>query len=941
MKLPAVWITAAFAVGIALATAIPPNGPIADHLTGQITDKITSHATAHMVARLAAVALALMLTGGILAWRRLVVAAWVCALAAWCALGGLAIALERASVPANHVTRLIAAGRLDTSEPLRWRGRLREDPMELPWGQRYEIDLEEVEAQGARTPVSGGLRADLYANERHTENAPAGLRAGDRVEALMRARQPRNFLDPGAFDLRGYFALQKIDLTGSLRSGELLQLVGRPAPILSQRLARVRGDLLNRVDTLFAANPDRAAVLRAMLLDDKNFVDSETVAAFQKTSAYHILVVAGLHVGALVAFIFWVCRKLRLRMEATSLITLAALLAYVGIVQDRPPILRAALIATFYLLARPLFRRIDLLNTVALAALALLIWKPSSLRDSSFELSFAAAGVIAALAMPWIERSSAPYHNGLKHLWDVTRDAAHAPKIAQFRLEMRDTIHWVASRVPQWMSRGMMSRVMGSRGNMPLRITPVVTLPVRAGLRLWEIMLLSAVIQWGMLPLLAEDFHRISLHGPISNIPAVILTGLIVPLGFLTLAASFVWSRLGLMLAKGVSFGVGLLLASVNWFSRVPHSSYRIPGPPAWLAIAFACALVALAGSARGALETRRANRKVLKRIPPPINLAEWGSAAALIALTVLVASYPFAPSLAAGQLEVTVLDVGQGDSSFVSFPDGSTLLIDGGGLAGSERVGGYRSGFDVGENVVSPYLWSRGIQHIDAIAVTHGDHDHLDGLRSVMENFDIGEVWIGREENRLAFQSFLSEARELGIHIAPKVQGGHFDWGGASGDFLRPQENGAAAKPSNDDSLVLRITDGARHFLFTGDIEERAERAMLDNGLNNGLNNGAAIESDFLKVPHHGSKTSSTQRFLEAVSPRVAVVSVGEANPFGHPAEVVVERYEHDGVRLLRTDRDGAVTTWTDGRSLVVSTFAGGEIHSSGPARVEAISGH
>ena len=148
-------------------------------------------------------------------------AAWALALVAWVALGGLAIGVERAAVPANHVTRLISAGRLDTTEPLRWQGRLREDPMALPWGRRYEIDLEQVEVGGATVPVSGGLRLNLYGEE-HFEGTPRGLRAGDRVEALVRARPPRNFLDPGAFDVRGYLARQKIDLTGSLRSGELL-----------------------------------------------------------------------------------------------------------------------------------------------------------------------------------------------------------------------------------------------------------------------------------------------------------------------------------------------------------------------------------------------------------------------------------------------------------------------------------------------------------------------------------------------------------------------------------------------------------------------------------------------------------------------------------------------------------------------------------------------
>jgi predicted membrane metal-binding protein len=261
MKLPALWIAAAFAAGIAVAFRWPEK-PLT----------------------CAAVAALAILAGGILIWRQLLFAATVCALAAWTALGGLALGIELAVVPANHVTRLIAANRIDLTEPLRWRGRLREDPLVMPWGRRFEIDIEQVESGGQILPASGGLRANIYNNPRQPIEISETLRAGDRVEALVRARPPRNFLDPGAFDLHGYLARQKIDLIGSLRSGELLRLVDRPPPTLLQRLARARGNLLARLDALFAGQPDRQAVLRAMLLGDRTFVDSETVTAFQENS---------------------------------------------------------------------------------------------------------------------------------------------------------------------------------------------------------------------------------------------------------------------------------------------------------------------------------------------------------------------------------------------------------------------------------------------------------------------------------------------------------------------------------------------------------------------------------------------------------------------------------------------------------------------------------
>jgi len=874
VKLPALWIAAAFAAGIAVASRRP------DTLRVWIAAAVLS-----------------ILLAGIAVWRNRLAAACVLALLAWIATGAVAMAVERASVPADHVTRLIAGRRLDTNDTLRWRGRLREDPMPLPWGTRYTIDLEEVEVGGAQLPATGGLRLNLYGDTHPSGNAP-NLRAGDRVEALVKARPPRTFLDPGAFDLHGYLASQAIDLEGSLRSIELLQVIDRPKPTLSQRLARVRGNLLARLDALFPAQPERAAILRAMLLGDHSFVDSQVVTAFQKTAAYHVLVVAGLHVGALVIFLFWFCRRLRFPMVATSLVTLSVLAAYVGVVEDRPPILRAALMAALYLCASPLFRRVELLNTVAFAALILLVWKPSSLTDSSFDLSFLAAGVIAGLALPWMERTSAPYRAGLRHLGDTTRDGAHPPKIAQFRIEMRAASQWLAARLPA-----------------PLRprATVILAAPVRAGLRLWEIVLLSVVIQLGMMPLLAQDFHRVSLSGPFSNIPAVILTGLIVPLGFVTLALTFLWARLAMLFARALGFCAGLLLAIVEWFSRLPHLSYRIPGPPSWLIAMFFVALILLAAAASAAAAGRR-SRSARRRLPPPIGFREWAPALILAGLAILIASHPFAPRIERGKLEVSVLDVGQGDSIFAAFPDGRTMLVDGGGLAGSEWIGSSRSGTDVGEEVVSPYLWSRGLKRLDVVALTHGDHDHLDGLHAVLDNFKVGELWVGLDEDRPAFKSLIDEAHSRGVPVVHRAQGDGYDWDGARIDVLWPSRDSPPAKLANDNSLVLRLSDGQVHFLLSGDIEQRTEENLVEDH--------APLAADFLKVPHHGSKTSSSDAFLAAVAPRFAAVSVGEANPFGHPAETTVARYQKDGVPLLRTDQDGAVTAITDGHSLSVQTY-------------------
>ena len=331
------------------------------------------------------------------------------------------------------------------------------------------------------------------------------------------------------------------------------------------------------------------------------------------------------------------------------------------------------------------------------------------------------------------------------------------------------------------------------------------------------------------------------------------------PLGFLTLLATFVWARLSLLLARVLGFLAASLLAVVKWVGAWPRMSYRIPGPPIWLIVAFFVALICVAIAAR-AVVALRANRLARRQFAPPIRPLEWAAIVSLAALTALVATHPFAPILNRGKLEVSVLDVGQGDSIFTAFPDGRTMLIDGGGQPGSEWVGGHRSGIDIGEQVVSPYLWSRGIKHLDVVALTHAHHDHLDGLHSVLQNFRVGELWIGRDEETHAFEDLLKEARERGVRIVHKVSGSKFDWDGVTGDVLWPADLTPVNEASNDDSLVLRFEDGSVRFLLAGDIQKKVEQRLVKED--------AEIAADFLKVPHHGSKTSSTPDFVAAVAP-------------------------------------------------------------------------
>jgi len=273
-----------------------------------------------------------------------------------------------------------------------------------------------------------------------------------------------------------------------------------------------------------------------------------------------------------------------------------------------------------------------------------------------------------------------------------------------------------------------------------------------------------------------------------------------------------------------------------------------------------------------------------------------------------------------ASHFEMTrmALDVGQGDSLFVVSPHGRTLLIDGGGAFGGFPGHEEHNGPDPGEDAVSPYLWSRGFQKLDTVALTHAHQDHIGGLTAILENFRVGSLWIGREVSSAALSNLEQLAHERKIPVVHEIRGRAFSWDGVEAQFLWPEVSPEEIAPSakNNDSLVLRLQYGDRSVMLPGDAEKQTEREILAE------NSEAIIRADVLKIGHHGSKNSTMPEFLSAVQPRIGIISSGEGNPYGHPSPELLERLEKAGVRIYRTDFDGAVHVLTDGTRLKISCF-------------------
>jgi competence protein ComEC len=244
-------------------------------------------------------------------------------------------------------------------------------------------------------------------------------------------------------------------------------------------------------------------------------------------------------------------------------------------------------------------------------------------------------------------------------------------------------------------------------------------------------------------------------------------------------------------------------------------------------------------------------------------------------------------------------LDVGEGDSIFIENKNGVKILVDGGGIP--ENL---QSEYDVGERIVVPFLRRKGISKIDIVILTHPHNDHLQGLLSVLKNFKVGIVLDSGYENKEnpLYYEFLSLIKEKNIRYKIVKYGDIFNLGSSKIKILNPQVPYLNLTKSDIDNngIVFKLTEGNVRFLFTGDIYKEGECKILENGED--------IESDILKIPHHGSNTSSSLEFLEKVKPKISIISVGRDNTYGHPSKEVIERIKKIGSSIYRTDKNGAI---------------------------------
>ncbi len=694
------------------------------------------------------------------------------------------------------------------------------------------LEAQSLQRGGGTDDLHGLIRVSI----RHVRK---GWRRGQLVRGRLRLHTPRAFGTPGEFDMARHFARRNVYVTAFLDDDDDLDLVGELPPesyIDSGRRRIAQAFHEHLVD------PD-AAVLASLIIGDDQPLPPALRQAFNSAGIGHVLSISGLHMSLVALTSFRLLRWLLGRSErlllftsvpkTAALLSAVPLVVYAMLAGANAATLRSAVMAILVTGGILLDREARLSNSLAAAALVVVLLSPGATAEVSFQLSFAAVlGIAIAMQRFWL-------------WWPSVEEAM----FLRLRREW-----WVAWARPA-----------------------AASLAVSVGA-------MSAT-----LPLAAYHFNQISLIAPLANavvVPVLGDAGVIVGL-LAALAVVFVPALAApLITVAGLIIRVGLRLTDL--FAAVPFAAVRIV-TPTWGELglcyaAFGCVVLA----------TGRNRRCLLWSIAV--------IATADVAVAYQRRAYP-------GALRVSFLSVGQGDCAVLELPDGEVMVVDGGGLGDGT--------FDVGERVVAPFLWQRRIARVDYVVATHPDWDHFGGLRFVAEQFRPREVWTsGAGSPRQGYLAFETAAAEAGaLHLIVR-RGDRWNLSGVDVRVVGPAHLDPAK--DNDASVVLRLEWHGTSVLLTGDIEAPAEAEIV----------GASeldVRSTLLKIPHHGSKTSSTMAFLDTVAPPVAVLSAGFENRFGFPYPEIVGRYTARGIDLWRTDLHGTVTLLvdSDGQVHLDSVFA------------------
>ncbi len=876
-------------------------------------------------------------------------------------LGSTLATIEKDNIPATKLRRLLNQGKIGVGEPIELTGVLGQDP-EVGAERLYlflrvqQVRFREIEREASGEVV---LFAPVSGESTQREFDQLDLHYGARIRVMTMLERADSFRNPGVSSFTEYLDRKGYEATGFVKSPLLIERLENERVFLPLAwLYEWRRKLQREIDARFSA--ETAGVLDAALLGNRHKLARSTSEKFREAGTFHVLVISGLHITFLGGLVFLIARRFTKNTGLQFVLAVTVLWAYSLAVGAESSVVRAAMMFTVVLLAPLVSRRASSLNALGATALALLGWRPSDLLDPSFQLTFVSVLAIVIFAWPVLEKMAAVGS------WRPTRDTPYPPACAPWLRSVSECLFWSERQAQRELERANYNYKLFK---VPLART-LERLHLQRLLRYsFGAITVSVCVQMALLPFLVVYFHRLSFASFLLNIGVSLMLALVAIIAAVALLVAQVSAAVAAPLISFANTLNWVMVHSVDPFAEVGVASIRLPEYTGWAWLVYvlyylpfamlafslsrwrplhrptsknmraplALRLIAsslrslrlgkkegTAETAKNAKETQRSAK--VKHVPRRI---VWLAMIAQLSAIAIIVFHPFSAGSSQGKLRVDFLDVGQGDSALVIFPDNTTLLIDGGGRPGpflkDNASGDIENGGEerfepetrsIGESVVSEYLWWQGLDHIDYILATHADADHIDGLNDVARNFSVRAALVARTPGHdPEYSRFSKSLSKQNIPFRIIGAGDVLQFGQVTASVLWPLPSASPnAGSRNNDSIVLRLQLGERALLLTGDIETAGESAMLEAHNN--------LRADVIKVAHHGSKTSSTPPLVAAVKARFAVISVGQTSIFGHPSKEVVERWKTSGAQVLTTGQSGTITITTDGRNLSLETF-------------------
>ena len=833
---------------------------------------------------------------------------------AFLAAGSITHSIHEGGVSANRVKRVYDEKQIASGEPVEMVGVLVGNPEAAYDGSFITVEVETILHKGIERDVSWRVRlfAPIQTPEMTEGYAALNLRNGSDVRIACNPVREEKYQNPGVLSRKELLDWQDLDATATLKSPLLIEKLGDSSTWNpTHAIYATRQYLIDKFREKFSI--PTAGIMIASLLGNKHFLDKGSAEVFREGGTFHILVISGLHITFVGGLLLLLVRVFTRNNFVQFGIVSSLLWIYTIAVGAEVPVVRASLMFTILLFSHVIYRTSSLVNSLGACALILLVWRPQDLFGPSFQLTFVSVAAIVIMGFPLIEK--------LRSIgtWTPTLEAPFPPSVPNWLKRLCETIYW---REEVWNWEAKRHVWSANLFKSPYRQMQGLEMVQRFGAFILEGILISMIVQIWLLPFLVVYFHRVSILSVLLNLWAGVFIALESFSALTAIFFSLISDSLALPFIKLTELFNWLLIAFPGLFVDIDWASFRLPvytGLPGAIYAIYLVPVLVLGFAVYVwnpfAMPSERA------AIRRHIQTFHAFSALALL-LGVVIVFHPFSSPRADGRLHIDFLDVGQGDSALITFPTGETMLVDGGGqMSYSDRIDDEDQDFEpdvpgIGESVVSEFLWEKGYSSIDYLVATHADVDHMQGLNDVAGNFAVGTALVGRSPlNDPDFAAFAGVLRRRGIPIATVTRGEVLDFDGASVEVLYPDlTNDPHAPSDNDHSLVLRITMGSRSFLMTGDIERQAESRIVLSGV--------PLNADLVKVAHHGSRTSSTEEFVNAVGAEYAVIPVGRSSVFGHPHREVVERWNASGATVITTGERGTISVSTDGKDIEIRTF-------------------